>query len=361
MKKGPSTLFWAFVITAISFTLHTKGYGQELQASIDSLLSQKYFPETPGATFLISKDGNIVYNKAFGLSNLELNTEMQTDNVFQIGSITKQFTAVAVMMLVEQGKLKLDATISTYIPDYPNGERITIHHLLTHTSGIKDFTRVKGLNNIAKEALTPKALVDFFKNEPMDFPPGEQFQYCNAGYVLLGYLIELASGQSYAEFVEKQIFDPLQMANSSFASHRKLVRNRAYGYSKKEDQYSNNRYISFSIPYASGALLSTVEDMFKWQDGIKRHLLISEASTQKVFTNYDLNNGEKTNYGYGWHIKSLLGSPSYEHGGSIFGFKSMGIYLPREDIYIIALSNCGCNSPTQITRTIAEMAVQHLK
>ncbi|SFB71273.1 CubicO group peptidase, beta-lactamase class C family [Flagellimonas taeanensis] len=331
---------------------------QDLESKIDQVLETKFKSNGPGAVFLATKNGKIIYNKAFGLSNLELQVPMQTDNVFEIGSMTKQFTAVAILMLMEEGKLNLEDSITKFIPDYPTyGHRITIHHLLTHTSGIKDFTKVKGLNAIAHNHMEPMEIINFFKDEPMDFAPGAEFKYNNSGYVLLGYIIEKASEMSYEDFVEQRIFKKLGMSSSRYASHSEVVPKRASGYHKKED-YINARHISFSIPYASGSLMSTVADMFTWEEAMKNHVLLNKETTQLAFTNYTLNNGDPIHYGYGWHVKEMEDMFSYEHGGSIFGFKSMGVYLPQEDIYVIGLSNCDCNSPTEVTREIAKMVLE---
>tara|TARA_R110000868_G_scaffold14075_17_gene65845 strand:+ start:20670 stop:21743 length:1074 start_codon:yes stop_codon:yes gene_type:complete len=347
------------VIAIISIHSQSNCYGQNLESTIDSLLQEKYSENTPGGVFLIAQKENIIYKKAFGLSNLELSIPMQTDNVFEIGSITKQFTAVAILILMEKGKLNLNDEITKFIPDYPtNGYRITIHHLLTHTSGIKDFTKIKGLNEISKKDLTPSELINFFKNEPIDFAPGDQFKYNNSGYAILGYIIELITKQSYSDFVSENIFKKLKMLTSQYASHYEVIQNRASGYHNKNG-YINNREVSFTIPYSSGALMSTVDDMFKWQMAIKKNLLISKEATKKAFTNYTLNNGKPINYGYGWHIKAMHQIVIREHGGAIFGFKSMAVYIPESDIYVIALTNCDCNSPTTITRKIAELVLKN--
>ena len=345
------------VIFLLFVQLNTLTYSQTLNSKIDSLLEEKYKPNDPGAVFLITKKGKIIYQKAFGLADIELNSSMKVESVFEIGSITKQFTAMAILMLYEQGKLKLDDEITKFIPDYPtNGNKITIHHLLTHTSGICSFTDMKSINEISKKDLTPVELIDFFKNEPMDFKPGEQFKYNNSGYVILGYIIELLTGKSYGDYIEQNILQKIGMESSIYASHKKIIKNRASGYQDKNG-YINCTYISFTIPYSSGSLMSNAEDMFKWQQAIRNNLLISKQTTEKMFKNYNLNNGEKINYGYAWHIKEINGVPTNEHGGSIFGFKSMSVYIPSEDIYVIGLTNCDCNSPTQVTRQIAEFAL----
>jgi len=330
---------------------------QSLETKMDQLIASKFKPENPGAVFLAVKKGKVVYRKAFGMANLEMGIQMQPEFVFEIGSMTKQFTAVAVLMLAEQGKLKLDDEITKFIPDYPtNGNKITLHHLLTHTSGIKDFTSMKAIKDIAKRDLSPKELVDFFKNEPADFKPGEQYKYCNSGYVLLGYIIEKVSGQTYEAFVTQHIFKKIGMENTYYASHDKIIKNRVSGYRDREG-YVNANYISFSIPYASGSILSTVDDLLKWQYAINANTLLNPAFTEKAFVNYTLNNGTNIDYGYGWHLEKVKDKIVREHGGSIFGFKSMGVYEPTEQIYVVGLSNCDCNSPTSITREIASLLI----
>lgn len=331
------------------------GYGQiNLEKKIDSLLQPKFKPQESGAVAMVSKNGTILYKKAFGMANLELEVPMKTNHVFEIGSMTKQFTAISILMLMEQGKLKLEDDITKYIQDYPtHGQHISIHHLLTHTSGIKSYTSIKAFYEITKNDLTPKELIDFFKNEPIDFNSGEDYKYNNSGYIILGQIIEMVSNKTYEEFIEDNIFHPLEMKASFYGSQKSIIKNKASGYNFKNDQYFNSPYISFTLPYAAGSLMSTVDDLIKWQNAIKNNLLISESTKQKAFTNYTLSNGEPINYGYGWNIKTIEDIKIYEHGGMIPGFKSMAIYIPSEDVYIVILTNCDCNSPTEITRTIA--------
>lgn len=335
-------------------TLHS----QSLSVKVDSILQSNYPEEGSGIGFLIAKNGKAVYRKAYGLANLELNVPLSPESVFQIGSMTKQFTAVAILMLNDQGKLALTDQVSKYIPDYPNGDKIDIHHLLTHTSGIKDFTKIKAIREIATTDLSPKELVAFFKDEPVDFEPGSQFQYNNSGYVLLGYLIELISEKSYEDFIEQDIFQKLGMKDSRYANDSEVIRNRAYGYHQK-GEWRNKMHISFNIPYASGALMSTLDDMLRWQNALNGSALLPQETLQKAFTPYSLNDGAAITYGYGWHIKEIGGTPTREHGGSIFGFKSMGVYFPEQDLYVLGFTNCDCISPTQLSRDIAELALTY--
>ncbi|MGF6845977.1 CubicO group peptidase (beta-lactamase class C family) [Chitinophaga sp. W3I9] len=335
---------------------------QSLESRMDSLILTLFNDKDgPGAVFMVAQNGKPIYQKAFGKANLESDVNLTPENVFQLGSMTKQFTAVAILMLEEQGKLSVKDPVSKYIADYPSGSKITIHHLLTHTSGIKDFTSMKSLSTIAQKDMSPEMMVNFFKNEPADFAPGERFAYNNSGYVLLGYIIELVSGETYKDFIGKHIFDKVGMSQSYYCSDRQIIKKRAYGYHKKEYGYVNKTMISFSVPFSSGSLMSTTGDMLKWQNALNQHLLLNAAATQKAFTKYKLNNGEEFAYGYGWHIREIKGMPAREHGGSIFGFKTMGVYIPGEDIYVIGMSNCDCNSPTKITEDLTALALDELR
>jgi CubicO group peptidase (beta-lactamase class C family) len=353
-KINYSLLLFLFICV-----LTNNAFAQNFAKNVDKLILNEFKDKNgPGGVFMVAKGGKIIYEKAFGKANIELNVILTTESVFQLGSMTKQFTAIAILMLEEQGKLDIKQPVSKYISDYPSGDSITLHHLLTHTSGIKDFTKMKTLRDIALKEMTPKMVVDFFKNEPVDFKPGEKFDYNNSGYVLLGYIIEIVSGETYEDYIQKRIFKKVEMNNSRYATDRQIIAKRAYGYQKKESGYVNKTIINFSVPFASGALMSTISDMLKWQNALNQNILLKSENSQKAFSKYNLNSGEEFTYGYGWHIKDLKGTPSREHGGSIFGFKTMGVYIPSEDIYVIGLSNCDCNSPTQLVRDITEIALK---
>ncbi|REC79761.1 serine hydrolase [Chryseobacterium elymi] len=354
----PRKLFTALLLLLLFCSTNA----QTIEKETDSLIAAEFNdPNGPGGVFIVSHKGKTIYRKAFGKANLELNVNMTPENVFQIGSMTKQFTSVAILMLEQQGKLNVSDPVSKYIKDYPSGDKITIHHLLTHTSGIKDFTKMKALSTIAQKEMKPEMMVGFFKNEAADFAPGEKFEYNNSGYVVLGYIIELVSGQTYEDFIKKNIFEKAGMTHSYYANDRQLIPNRAYGYHQKEHGFVNKTMISFSVPFSSGSLMSTVDDMLKWQLALTQNTLLNQTETKKAFQKYTLNNGEEFTYGYGWHLKEINGIPDREHGGSIFGFKSMGVYIPGKDIYVIGFSNCDCHSPTEITRNIANTVLKTVK
>ncbi|MFK7000306.1 serine hydrolase domain-containing protein [Flavobacterium oreochromis] len=347
------------LLLVISFLFSSSLHAQNLESKIDKIIL-KDFNDTngPGGVFLVSQHGKSIYHKAFGKSNLELDTNLTTDNVFQIGSITKQFTAISILILEEQHKLNTQDPISKYITDYPNGNQITIHHLLTHTSGIRDLTKIKTLKDLSQKEMTPEMLVQFFKNERIDFNPGEKFDYNNSGYVILGFIIEKISGKSYKDFIQQNLFDKIGMTQSFYANDKQIIKKRALGYHKKETGYTNKTNISYSIPLSSGALMSTTNDMLKWQNALRDTILLSKKNNDKAFQKYKLNNGQIIDYGYGWHIKEINGFPTREHGGSIFGYKSMAIYFPTEDLYIVGFSNCDCHSPTQTIKDIDHLLTE---
>ncbi len=331
---------------------------QQLFAEFDKMLSEKYKTNETGATALVSRKGQIIYKKAFGMANLEHNIQMQVDDVFRIGSITKQFTAVAILQLMEQGKLSLQDSINKFIPDYPTyGNKITIEHLLTHTSGIKGYTNMKDFEKIMTLDLTPVELIDFFKNEPIEFAPGTKWNYSNSGYFLLGYIIEKVSGKTYPQYIEENFFKPLGMTHSLFGSDAKIVKNRASGYEKDIIGIINAPYLNMNLPYSAGSIQSTVEDLFKWHQAVHAYKLVKKESLEKAFTKYKLTNGKETNYGYGWSFGDIQGSPTIGHDGGINGFLTQSIYLPNEDVFVAIFTNCGCNPPFEIGDKMATLAM----
>ncbi len=346
----------ALLTLTLLFSFSTQA--QNLESQIDDILNASYKPNEPGATALVYKDGQVIYRKGFGSANLELDVDMRPEHVFEIGSITKQFTAIAILMLEEQGKLKVEDDMTKYIPDYPTqGKTITIHHLLNHTSGIKSYTSLQSFMKHARTDMTPSELIDKFKNEPMDFNPGEKFLYNNSGYVILGHIIEIITGDSYANFIQKNIFDKLGMKNSYYGSMKNIIKNRAYGYKQAENGYANADYLSLTLPYAAGSLMSNVDDLLIWQKALNTNQLITQKSYEKAINGSSLNSGEHIAYGYGLGAGKLQGSKSISHGGGIFGYSTMGIYMPEEDVFVSVLTNCDCTNPGGVANKIAALAI----
>lgn len=325
----------------------------------DKILSAQFKADGPGCAALIMNNGQVVYRKAFGKANLELNVPMKSEMIFRIGSITKQFTAVAILQLEEQGKLSLQDEITKFIPDYPtHGYKITVEHLLTHTSGIKSYTGMKEFTtNVMRKDMTPKELIDFFKDQPMDFEPGTKYLYNNSGYALLGYIIEQVSGESYAQYLENHIFKPLGLKNTSYDNSTNIVKNRVPGYSKTDSAFTNTAYISMTLPFAAGSLLSTVDDLYSWTKGVRSGKIIKPQTFQKALEPYKLKDGSSTGYGYGLEVGEIFGSQAIWHNGGINGFLTMGIYLPKEDLFVAVFSNCDGNSPDNAAFKMAATAI----
>lgn len=326
-------------VSAIENSTLSVASTKSIEAKIDAIFNQAYPANSPGASVLIAKDNKVIYRKAFGMSNLELKVKMEPENVLQLASITKQFTSVSILILMEQGKLSLQDPLSKYIADFPRGNEITLHHLLNHTSGIKSYTNLPEFRAKTRLDMTPEEIISSFKNLPLEFNPNEKYDYSNSGYVLLGYIIEKLSGKSYEDFIQKNIFDKLGMKNSYYANTYKIIPNKANGYQLYEGNYENAEYMSPTIPYAAGSLLSTVDDMFLWHKAIHQNTLISEKTKQMAFTNHTLTNGKHSNYGYGWFLNEIAGTTTLEHSGGINGFTTSGIYIPEGNIYSIVLTN----------------------
>jgi CubicO group peptidase (beta-lactamase class C family) len=275
------------------------------------------------------------------MANLELGVPLAPDMLFEIGSITKQFTAVAIMMLVEEGVISLDDPMTKFLPDYPEyGDGITVEHLLTHTSGIVSYTGIPDyMDQEIRKDLTVQELIDVFKDLPVEFEAGEQFRYNNSGYVLLGAIIESASGMAYADFLQERIFDRVGMKDSYYGSHRRIIPRRASGYGGEPGAWVNAAFLSMTQPYSAGALMMTVEDLFRWNQALHGGELISEESLERMSTPYVLNNGNSTGYGCGLAPRDLRGRRAVGHGGGINGYVTDSYYLPEEDVFVAVFSN----------------------
>jgi CubicO group peptidase (beta-lactamase class C family)/uncharacterized protein YneR len=352
-----------FIIPVLFITLTGNAAAQtaaskQMTADFDKVLSGQFKPGEPGCAALVAKNGQIIYKKAFGMANLELNVPMQPDMVFRIGSITKQFTAVAILQLMEQGKLSLQDEITKFIPDYPTqAYKITIEHLLTHTSGIKSYTSMPEFQKIMRTDMKPEEVVNFFKNQPMEFAPGTKFNYNNSGYFLLGYIIEKITGRTYPEYLEENFFRPLGMTNTLYGSDSKIVKNRAWGYQPDGDGVKNADMMSMTLPFSAGSIQSTVEDLFKWNQAVHAYKLVKKETIEKAFTEYKLSDGQGTKYGYGWFLNQIQGSPTIEHAGGISGYLTNAVYLPGQDVFVAVFSNNTGKSPNQATNLLAAIAI----
>jgi len=285
-------------------------------------------------SILVARDGKPLISKGYGMANLELDVPNKPQTVFRLGSLTKQFTAMAVMILQARGKLHTHDPICNYLSDCPIvWQSITIRNLLTHTSGIPDYTHLPSFIQTMQLPSTHASLVDRFKNMPLEFTPSEKFKYTSSGYYLLGMIIEQISGKSYASFLQKNIFAPLGMTHTGYDSYNRLIKHRAGGYELRGNSIINASYIDMSIPFAAGALYSTTEDLLRWDQALYTEKLVSRKILAEIFTPF------KNIYGYGWVITKQFDRQRIGHDGKINGFSSSIIRFPSDQVTAIVLSN----------------------
>lgn len=313
---------------------------QGLATRLDAILAPQFKPGDPGATVIVVKDGRTVLRKAYGTADLASKTPLTPGTVLRLGSITKQFTAVAILMLADEGKLALNDPVTRFFPDYPTGGKvITVEHLLTHTSGIVSYTGKPDYVAGMGRDRTVAQMIDGFKDDPLEFEPGTRFKYNNSGYFLLGAIIEQVSGMPYARFLETRIFAPLGMTDTAYEGFERSRAPRALGYSLRDKTYGPSEHLSMTQPYAAGSLVSTVDDLAKWDAAVSAGKLLSPASWKMAFTPYKLTPDTSTDYGYGWHVGTLQGTPVVDHGGGINGFRTYALRLPEQKIYVAVLAN----------------------
>ncbi|WP_276372180.1 serine hydrolase [Chryseolinea sp. H1M3-3] len=335
-------------------------YGQTKVNRLEKLISTYAEYGKFNGSVLVAEKGKVIYKKGFGLAEMEWNIPNQPDTKHRLGSITKQFSSMLIMQLVEQGKLKLDVPISTYLPDYPKktGAIITIHHLLTHTSGIPNMTSFPGfLKNVSINAYTPEQLVNMSADSTLEFKPGERFAYSNSGYLLLGYIIEKVTGKSYEQVLRENILTPLKMNNTGYDHHELLLKNRASGYEKNGRQYVNAKFLDMSVPYAAGAMYSTVEDLYLWDQALYTNQLLRKENMELLFAKHIPSGGG--HYGYGWGIGEIpLGNTAAKietvgHGGGINGFNTQITRVLSDKSLIVLLNNTGGAPLNEMTNAIA--------
>jgi CubicO group peptidase (beta-lactamase class C family) len=300
---------------------------------------------------LVSKDDQTLFAKGYGFANAEHDVPNTTQTKFRLGSITKQFTAMAILILSERGKLKLDDPVGKYIDDSPKAwEAVTIHHLLTHTSGVPSYTDDLSYGVKLTMPETVKTMIARFRDKPLDFKPGEKFHYSNSGYFLLGAIIEKISGQTYEAFLKKEIFDPLDMHDTGYDHAETLLRGRAAGYTLGDSGLKNAAYLDMSQPYSAGSLYSTVEDLARWDRALRDGKLISKESYAKMYSPV------KNDYAYGWMVAAKNGRKMIAHGGGINGFVTEILRYPDQKLCVAVLCNVLPQNVGQVARDLAAIA-----
>src|SRR5438128_2884378 len=344
MKIASRTYLNAFALALFCiFTFQALAFAQDKAGKIDQMLSLfNQYGQFNGAA-LVPDNRKVIYKKGFGLANMEWNIPNTPETKFRLGSITKQFTATLILQLVEQGKIKLDGKLIDYLPDYrkDTGAKVTIHNLLSHTSGVPSYTSLPGFfQNVSRNPFTTDDFIKKYASGDLEFEPGTKFVYSNSGYFLLGAIIEKVTGKPYEQVLRENIFDPLGMKNTGYDHFGTIIGKRATGYTKTPGGYETAPYLDMSIPYAAGSLYSTVEDLYLWDHALYGEKILSARSKELMFTP-NLNN-----YGYGFVItKAMLAPPNklavavVQHNGGINGFNTVIVRMVAEKRLIVLLDN----------------------
>ncbi|MBI2381998.1 MAG: beta-lactamase family protein [Gammaproteobacteria bacterium] len=335
--------------------------GAALAANTPEALAQiaeRFFPDAgPGGVVLVRKGEQILLRRAYGLADVENRLAMQPESVLSIASCTKQFTAVAVLKLAEAGKLSLDEAIARWLPELPEAMgRVTVRQLLNHVSGVKNISRIAASRAARREEASLDRLIGFFKDEALEFAPGTRFSYSNSNYILLSKILEKASGKSYADYLRTALFQPAGMSHTRVGSHTALIPNRARGYQEDESGLSNAEFISMTQPAGAGALVSTVDDLNRWDLALNRNTLLAAQWQNQAFTKTRLADGAEVPYGFGWMLSELQGMKTREHSGFINGFQSYTLSLPEQSVYVTVLTNSEALSPSELSTELAALA-----
>jgi len=319
-----------------------------MEQVVQSYVASKQFM----GSALVARDGRVVLSKGYGSANLEWEIPNSPATKFRLGSITKQFTAASILLLEERGKLSVNDPVKKFIPDAPAAwDKVTIFHLLTHTSGIPSFTGFPDYEPTETIPTTPEKLVARFRAKPLEFQPGEKWNYSNSGYVLLGYLIEKITGESYAKFLKENIFQPLAMNDSGYDSNSSIIPRRASGYSPGPTGVRNAGFVHMSIPHAAGALYSTTEDMLRWEQGLFGGKLLKPESLAKMTTPF------KSDYAFGLSVHVVNGHKVIEHDGGIEGFNTLAAWYPDDKLVVIVLGNLNGSAPEEIGKKLGAVGL----
>ncbi len=352
MKIFLTSIFILFIIINISFAQNMN----DKTKIVNSILSEYNNANSPGAALMIIKNGKIIFEHCYGLSNLEENIPIKPITNFRLASLTKEFTATAIMILIKEGKLNFDEKLTDIFHNFPSyGNSITIKNLLNHTSGLIDYENL--IPDTATIQVNDKDVLEMMmKQDSTYFEPGTKYQYSNTAYALLSQIVEKISGKSFANFLKENIFVPLQM-NSTLAYEKGIseVSNRAFGYSKKDSGFIRTDQSLTSAVLGDGGIYTSIEDMYKWDQSLYTEKILSQKFIQASFTRGALNNGEKIDYGFGWHLKTYKKHEVVYHTGSTIGFRNIIYRIPNLKFTIILLTNRDEGDTEKIAEEICDV------
>ncbi|TAE74947.1 MAG: class A beta-lactamase-related serine hydrolase [Bacteroidetes bacterium] len=314
--------------------------------------------DSVGCAIMIVKQGKVAYKSAIGKADIGLNVPLRSDMLFEIGSISKQFAAVAILQLVEQNKIRLDQNIKDFFPDYPTQKYvITIENLLTHTSGITDDVKEFDENKLDFWKFSQQETINFFKNIPLKFEPATQTSYSNPAYLLLGYIIEKVTGKSYENYIKENIFKPCDMQTAYVYHFGEIIPNQVRGYERNEQNKIVNARPDYIDNKPAGGLIMSIDDYWKWHRALFSYQIIKKETLAKAITPFKLKDGKTTSFGYGFEIDNAFGVPIVYHGGRTFGFNTQAMYAPKEDVLVLVFNNQSMANLTSMTTILLHLAV----
>lgn len=344
------TVFWLLLA-------FIQASGQEsISAKIDAIVEAPIKAgRVAGGSVAVLKGNETIVMKGYGFADLELDVPTPPRATYEIGSITKQFTAAGILLLAEQGKLSLADEMTKFLPDYPTrGNHVTIRHLLNHTSGIKGYTELREFRDFQMLKNPREELVKLFSGKPFDFNPGDEQIYNNSAFFLLGLIIERVSGQTYAEFIQQHLFDRVGMRDSYYCSERAIHKNHAHGYDTDRNVLVLKAYLDHTWPYAAGSLCSSAPDLVAWNKALHGGKVLNAESYREMTSPALLNDGTTLRYGMGISLAETDGRRTIAHGGRINGFLSESEYYPDDDLVVVVLLNtAGPVNPRDLALQIA--------
>jgi D-alanyl-D-alanine carboxypeptidase len=352
MRRLARSTAFLLCLCPIATTLAAPPSPAELARHAGDLLMQSYRADAPGAAVLVARGDTVLFRGARGLADVDKRVPLRPDSVFRIGSVTKQLAAAGLLTLVDAGKVKLEDPLSKYVPDYPGGDRITVLQLLNHTSGVKSYTALPGyMDAQVHRDLTTAQMIDVFDDEPPDFAPGSRWAYSNSGYVLVGAVIEAASGQPWYSYLEQALFKPLGMRHTGYGHDPRFVARQVRGHSYEGEKVVPMKALSMTQPHAAGALLSNVDDLLKWNRALHEGRVLKSATYTRMIT--PVGKAADAGYGFGLFKEKVRTHDVLRHGGAIFGFASALSYLPGPDITVVVLENDDADGRFDDARTLS--------
>lgn len=350
--KRERTLQRFALLCACLLALNVAARAQDLLPKFEEYAQATAKAERFSGVLLVARDGKVLISKGYGMADVENDVPNTPETKFRIGSLTKQFTAAAILLLQERGKLSVQDSICKYVAPCPVAwQPVTIHHLLSHTAGVPDFTGFPDYQKTMREPAPVDSLITRFRALPLDFKPGEDWKYSNSGYILLGHVVEKVSGKSYESFLRENIFEPLKMTSTGYDHADEIVKRRARGYAPGPDGSAiNASYLDMSVPFSAGGLYSTVGDLYLWDQALYGEKILKKSSLDAMFT------AVRNDYGYGYRVNKLFNRRHATHGGGIEGFRTSIDRFPDDRVTVIVLSNYEGANSGRIARDLAAIA-----